>query len=287
MVELPEAWKAIVNILLEATIAWQTPATIAEVLGRDVEETTDLLSLMDEAGWIDVWDADPVPLVILSALAAERLHIHLIEVGPNEVPRWARAGDPLPPLPRARNVSRLEQAAALDLVADARPSPDVEAERAESVESLSIRLTCDLSRRGPNETLPSPTLLRGESLTPWPGPGRSGQGPCPACGGQPLRPHEYCLCCDRWGLDALLPRVAPPVPRRPYVPSIPEPNPKAKARQEQSQAERERLRRKARRKARQKAKREADRVREQQREARVGRTPPATGTTRAEGPQPG
>src|SRR5437868_4537458 len=98
MVELPEAWKAIVNTLLKATVAWQTPAEVAEALGRDVEETTDLLCLMDEAGWINVWEAEPGPLILLSALAAERLHVHLVEVGPNETPRWARAGDPLPPL---------------------------------------------------------------------------------------------------------------------------------------------------------------------------------------------
>jgi hypothetical protein len=261
MVELPEAWKAIVDILLQATVAWQTSAKIAEALGRDVEETTDLLSRMDEAGWISVWDADPVPFVILSALAAERLHVHLVEVGPNETPRWARIGDPLPPRPRARNVTRTEQAAALDLVPSSRPAPEVEAIRSEQLERRSVRRANAPSPRGPIEALPTPRLFRGEGLTPWPGPGRALQLPCPACGGQPLRPHEYCLCCDRWGLDALLPRVPSARHRRTSVPSAADPNPQARARQEQSEAEGERLRRKARRKAKLEAKTEAARLR--------------------------
>jgi hypothetical protein len=134
-------------------------------------------------------------------------------------------------------------------------------------------------------TLPTPTLLRGESLTPWPGPGQARPSPCPACGDEPLRPHEYCLLCDRWRLDALLPRVPPPRPRRPYVPSVPDLNPRA--RQDQSQAERERLRRKARRKAKQKARIEAERFRKQQGEGQLGPKRPAPGTTQAEGPKPG
>ena len=154
MVELPESWKAIVNVLLRATVAWQTSANIAEALGWDVGETTDLLSLMDEAGWISVWDAEPVPFVILSALAAERLHVHLVEVGPNETPRWSRIGDPLPPRPKARNVTRGEQAAALDLVPTSRPSPEVEAIRAEQVEGRSRRLANAHSPRGPSAARP-------------------------------------------------------------------------------------------------------------------------------------
>jgi hypothetical protein len=278
MVELPETWKAIVDVLLRATVAWQTSARIAEALGRDVEETTDLLSQMDEAGWITVWDADPEPFLILSALAAERLHVHLVEVGPNETPRWARIGDPLPPSPKARNVPWMKQAAALDLVPASRPSPEVEAIRSEQVERRAILRAGAHVPRDPIASLPPPRLFRGEGLTPWPGPGQKGPSPCPACGGQPLRRHEYCLYCDRWGLDALLPSVPPPRVRRTCGPSGPVSRPQARAREEQTQAERERLQRKARRRAKLEARIEAARLRKRSGDPDLEPKPSAPGT---------
>lgn len=33
---------------------------------------------------------------------------------------------------------------------------------------------------------------------------------CPVCRGRKLRPSHYCLWCDRWGLDWLLPRIKAP-----------------------------------------------------------------------------
>ena len=42
-------------------------------------------------------------------------------------------------------------------------------------------------------------------------------GLCPICGDRTLGPQMYCLYCDRWGLDFLVPMSQPPVaapPRR-------------------------------------------------------------------------
>src|SRR4051794_39418630 len=104
MVEMPDEWRPVLNALLAAPIAWQSPEEIAVALGADVEATADLLSLMDVAGWLSVWDGDAGPVVTLTALAAERLRVVLVEVGPDETPRWASAGDPPPPRPRAKHV---------------------------------------------------------------------------------------------------------------------------------------------------------------------------------------
>ena len=123
MVEIPDAWWLVLNALLEGPVAWQSPAEVATALERDAEETTDLICLMHVAGWIDVWECEAGPLVTFSPLAAARLQVHLVEVGVEESPRWARVGDPPPPLPRARNVCKAELAAALDYVIDPRPSP--------------------------------------------------------------------------------------------------------------------------------------------------------------------
>src|SRR3954452_7426135 len=109
MAEFDEEWKGILAVLIAAPVAWQTAEQIAAAAGRDVEDTTDVLSLMDEAGWIAVWDGQAVPLITLSPLAAERLHVVLVEIGRDQTPRWALAGEPRSAGPRARNVCRAER----------------------------------------------------------------------------------------------------------------------------------------------------------------------------------
>jgi hypothetical protein len=55
------------------------------------------------------------------------------------------------------------------------------------------------------EDLPRPGGFLGLGPKPWPGPvARDANAVCPVCGNQPLRPHLYCLYCDRWGMDELL-----------------------------------------------------------------------------------
>jgi hypothetical protein len=207
MVEMPEEWEPILNALIASPDACQSPAELAEALGSSVEETTDLLSAMDVSGWISVWDCDAGPIVTLSALAAERLQVVLIEQGPDETPRWARAGDPIPSPPRAKNVCRSERYAGLAGVPDPALTPDLAAERAERAERLAARAASSRTDHPPQfrvEDLPFPSLVLGQGLTPWPGPGQFSHADCPACGDRALLPHVYCLCCDRWGLDASL-----------------------------------------------------------------------------------
>jgi hypothetical protein len=253
MVEIPEAWLLVVNALLRAPVAWQTPAELATALGGDVEKTTDLLCLLNVEGWIDVWDCETGPLVTFSPLAAERLHIHLVEAGPEETLRWAGVGDPTPPPLRARHVSLSGRAAALDLVPDPAPPPDRAAEQAE----CGMRdVECGASPEHPAPRTPHPapsklfrpTILLGLGMTPWPGPPGRAIGLCPACHGVRLQPSMYCLYCDRWGLDHLLPARPAVAARMSSSPPRPAPSPQERAEKERTQSQLERARRKARRK---------------------------------------
>ena len=143
MVEMSEIWRAVLNFLIEAPIAWQSPHKIAIALGSNDEEMMDLLCELDVAGWIVVWDASEGPVVTLSALAAERLGVHLIEVGPKEIPRWAPTSDAEPFPLRPKNICFSMRAATLDFALEATPPPEFAADRAEKAEDTILRSQID------------------------------------------------------------------------------------------------------------------------------------------------
>lgn len=94
--------------------------------------------------------------------------------------------------------------------------PDI-AEATEEIERSASRLRPP--RRGPrpsypdSDRLPCPAVLL-TGCRAWDAIPRRGAA-CPACGGLPLRAWVYCLVCDAWGLDHLLPRGGPrPEPAR-------------------------------------------------------------------------
>ena len=231
MVEMPETWGRVIGALLGGAMAWRTPGEVAGALGWDDGAATDVLAELDVAGWLAVWEVEGGPVVTLSPLGAGRLGVRLVEVGAAEVARWAKAGDPEPPRPRARHVCSRRRAAEMDFVVDPYPTPDEAweiAERgmrmAESPRESAHPADPHSAIRIPHPALPYPTLLIGQGLTPWPGPGREPSAPCPACGERPLGHHAYCLCCDRWGLDGLL---AGPGRARPPRSGAPRPGGKA------------------------------------------------------------
>jgi hypothetical protein len=214
MVELTEAWRGVLEALASGQLAWQSPAELADRLGREVEETTDLLCDLDVAGWLEVWESETGTLVTLSPLAAERLGVRLIESGPDATPRWSPVGEPEPREPRATHVTAASRAAALDFVLDPEPDPGEAAVGSERAASVAAALRAQAAGTWPRphgpagptslDDLPSPSLLIGVGLTPWPGPDQlEADAICPACGSRRLGPHMYCLCCDRWGLDGL------------------------------------------------------------------------------------
>lgn len=204
MSAIPDDLLPVMNALVVAPIAWRTPLEVASALGLGEEETTDLLCDLDLAGLIDVWDQAEGPVVTLSALAAERMGVRLIEVGMGETPKWARVGEPEPAALRSKHVCISEKAATLGFVADPSPTPDVAAERGERGEDRAKALYANPALWKKADELPRPTVLVGLGLSPWPGPCNTPGSACPACGDRSLQPHMYCLYCDRWGLDRLL-----------------------------------------------------------------------------------
>jgi hypothetical protein len=241
MGDLPDNWLLVIKVLLDSPVAWRKPAEIAAALGQGEEETTDLLCEIDLAGWLVIWDVGEGPVVTLSALAAARLGVRLVEVGSGQTPRWARAGDPDPPSLRSKNVCANERAASFEFVVDEAPPPDLTAELSERVEAL--QAVSSAQRRAGE--LPTPTLLLGLGLTPWPGPRLPSVCVCPACGDRTLLSYMYCLYCDRWGLDRPAAGGAEVLPVNPRVrPPRPESERRAL---ERLQAEKLRARRKAQR----------------------------------------
>ena len=238
MLELSEAGLRIVQALVNAPVAWQSPAELAATMGLEVEETTDLLAGLDAEGWLSAWERELDVVVTLSVEAASRLGVRLVEFGRDEVPRWARRGDPEPPRSKASGVFRGGKAAGLELVVDSSMTLQESIERAE--EALEGRAVAPDPRQRPGiERLPGPTLLIGSGLTPWPGPEDGRKSSCPSCGSRRLKPSMYCLYCDRWGLDHLFKGEPAGRPRAPRGP-----------RDEAGRREVEREARKSRRKAR-------------------------------------
>jgi hypothetical protein len=136
------------------------------------------------------------------------LRVALVEVGPDETPCWAPVGDPLPALVKGQHgedpeVTKLTTGP--ERITESYPAPEVRVdprwdEATECTGSARPRLE-DVTHVA---DLPLPSLLLGQALVAWPGPdGIARIEVCPACGSVPLRPHVYCLVCDRWGLDEL------------------------------------------------------------------------------------
>jgi len=220
--------RAIFEALTGGPCAWRTPAELAAELGREPESLTDELASLDVDGWLDVWERPEGPAVTLSALAAELLRVRLAECG-GFLFRWVDADRPERDGYRTAGVMSAAALEELDLVVDPSAAPDAD---------------------DPAGTAwPYPTRLLGDGLSPWPGPGPVGhdgasEGPaaCPCCGGRPLSAREYCLVCDRWGLDD---RLRAEAARRPSRPATP--------RDDRAEAEKLRARRRERRRARQAA----------------------------------
>ena len=199
---LSDVGRRIVDAVIDAPVAWRSPGELAERLGWNLDQTLDEIATLDAAGWLEAWELIDGPVVTLSVAATASCGVRLVEVGHEETPRWARAGDPDPPSLKASGVFRSERAASLNLVADARPSAESAMILAE--ESAHLAGTQDNPARPETvERWPRPTLLIGGGLSPWPGPHQADDQDCPACRFAHLPAEAYCLWCDRWGLDIL------------------------------------------------------------------------------------
>jgi hypothetical protein len=113
----------ILHAIVNGPIAWQSPRELAARTGLPREQVLDEVAWLDELGWLAVWDRQVDQVVTLTPLAEELLDVHLVEVGPSELPRWARAGDVEPPRPRPRGLFESWQDRRLERLVDPRPTP--------------------------------------------------------------------------------------------------------------------------------------------------------------------
>jgi hypothetical protein len=128
----------VVNALIDAPLAWQSAPELARRAGIELDPTADTLADLEADGWVESWPDPPVgpypwpaPVVTFTPIAAAELGIRIVEVGPEETPRWARADAPEPPAPKARGIFR--DFGSLGLVEDPAPGPEdlaIEAEEA-------------------------------------------------------------------------------------------------------------------------------------------------------------
>jgi hypothetical protein len=99
---MSDGQRALVDSLIDAPTAWQTPMQLALRTGLPLLKTADELADLYAAGVVVPWPACPEGVAVtLTPWAAERLEVRIVEIGVKEVPRWARAGQPEPPPPRA------------------------------------------------------------------------------------------------------------------------------------------------------------------------------------------
>ena len=58
MSDVPQSWRMVLETLVAGMSPWMTPAAVADRLGLDVEETTDMLASLDAAGLVSVREPD-------------------------------------------------------------------------------------------------------------------------------------------------------------------------------------------------------------------------------------
>lgn len=184
---LTEEALAVVEALIAAPVAWVSPAFLAHHTGLDRAAVFCGLADLEAAGLVDHWETEAELTVTLSPIGAALLGVHLVEVGPEEVPRWALLAAPQPAPPKAKGIFRDYDT--LSLVVGPTLPPGVLAEIAEET-ALAVGPD-DRPGRHPGR---APRLV-GDGL-PW--PGRKEAGPCLVCSGS-LKPDEFCLCCSTAG----------------------------------------------------------------------------------------
>jgi hypothetical protein len=121
MFELNDLCHRLLQAIVSAPLAWQSPPQLATRLGLDLDATTDALADLDLAGWIDPWEMGEITYVTLSPAGAERLRVRLVLIGRSDAMRWSSLDDPEPEPPRASG--RHEGMSALDFVSDPARAP--------------------------------------------------------------------------------------------------------------------------------------------------------------------
>jgi hypothetical protein len=212
----------VAGALIDGPCAWLSEAELARALGSDGPAVAAAVEVLVAAGLLARWARPDGPVVTLSPLGAAQLGARLVETRGAEVYRWSTEAVSV----RSRTISAAQRRRMHDHHALVEQIPDHRT--AEPADRPSRpRLTI--------ETAPRPrVILWGHCAWPWDEAGRRRRPAtrcrvcsarkrrharlacsacgfglrarpvldhCPACRGRKLAPVEYCLRCDRWGMD--------------------------------------------------------------------------------------
>ncbi len=77
MSEVPQSWRLVLESLSASVSPWMTPAEVADRLGLDVEETTDVLASLDAIGLVSVREPDGLdgPVVAASPRGSDLVRV--------------------------------------------------------------------------------------------------------------------------------------------------------------------------------------------------------------------
>jgi len=208
--------------------SWIPSLDIAKALSLNLEEIVDPLQSLNNDGLIEVWVDSPCGVSwALTPYAAFSLGIKLDDHGQSWIPKKKSKITKNRPKPDTKLFSHLETE---NFYMEYTDTIDKKAFEAEQVVSAHEELVYELGgeeqfrklqefkRKGPKRlSFPPPRNLLGSNCT-WPVDGQDRQeGPrteyvthpetCSNCGGSPGT-FGYCLCCDSYGLDSLLPAIS-------------------------------------------------------------------------------
>lgn len=175
---------------------------LAGAIGWPVERVCDVGAEAEEAGWLESWAENPAgPSLTLSSLLVEQLGLELDA----DNSRWCRLGTAGPGRSARTDGTIITETDYL--TADGEGSPLERRIDHRSPDPSAIMDTPEPPRKPPRAPRtpsgrPRPILYLGVNLI-WVGPVAGSS--CPVCMGRRLRWFEYCLWCDRWGLDHLYP----------------------------------------------------------------------------------
>jgi len=206
-------------------------AELGKALDMEQEAALDLAAELETLGLLDDWLDEGAPVVLLSALAAERLGLEIEPPDGSDLTRcsWVPVGTSRPPRRHRGPILESEWTAAAEKRGDPSPGLDGLADlRADdpAVDGPRRAHLADVVETTPRfyqitRAVPRVTHFHGSLSGAWFGPLPDGT-VCPFCHSTDrLRPDECCLLCNRVGaVDAGLVRAALPSerPRKAYRP---------------------------------------------------------------------
>jgi hypothetical protein len=183
---------------------------LARDAGASADSVRPWVDRLIAEGWLIAWDAQGGVRYALTPWAAARLGVMLDDEG-----RWVpqHEHDTLPRQRRKRRTVSDALSVLARRIDPAQHQPWVALAAADEIALARSRGVYKGDHSA--DRLPYPTVLLGLSI-PWDGPELTRERTvCRSCGGCRLPAHVYCLKCDNWGMQRLIPRDLRDSPQRP------------------------------------------------------------------------